>query len=158
MELEIAGNIWGVSPEPEDWFAPRMTETIEPAAPGRDLKVVARTEQQAVTAPVKTTDRVAHAEGNIPAATPVQPLAQLMVGFGEQIQFMASEAAAAALVKEKDRLLEEVRAQVRGEIVKATQAAIAVSKEVIVSQALKEFSQAQEAGARSSYALWMQND
>ena len=53
-----------------------------------------------------------------------------MVGLGEQIQTMASEAAAAALVKEKGRLLEEFRAQIRDEAVKAIQSAISASKEV----------------------------
>ncbi len=155
VELEIAGNIWGLSSAPDDWFPPRIAEAIEPAAPGRDLKVVARTEKQVVTAPVSTMDLIARPEVNIPAASPAQPLAQLMVGFGEQIQFMAKEAAATALVKEKDRLMEEVRGQVRGEIIKATQAAIAASKEVIVSQAMKEFSQAHEAAVRNNYTQWM---
>jgi hypothetical protein len=155
VELEIAGNIWGLPSAPEDWFPPRIMGAIEPAAPGRDLKVVARTEQPAVTAPVRATDRITRAEANIPSAAPAQPLAQLMVGLGEQIQFMASEAASTALVTEKNRLLEEVRGQVRGEIIKATHAAIAASKDVIVSQAMKEFSQTHEAAVRNNYALWM---
>ena len=155
VELEIAGNIWGIPSTPEDWFAPRVAEANEPAVPGRDLKVVVRTEQQAVTAPVRTTDNIARPEGYSTPVSPSQPLAQLMVGFGEQIQFMAKEAAASALVKEKDRLLEEVRSQVRGEIIKATQAAIAASKEIIVSQAMKEFSQAHEAAGRNNYTQWI---
>ncbi len=78
-----------------------------------------------------------------------------MVGLGEQIQTMASEAAATALVKEKGRLLEEFRAQIREEAIKTIQSAISASKEVIVRQAMKELSEAHEAGARNNYALWM---
>jgi hypothetical protein len=77
-----------------------------------------------------------------------------MVGLGEQIQAMASEAASAALVTEKSRLLEEFRVQLRGEAVKAMQSAISASKEVLARQAMKELSEAHEAGARNSYALW----
>ena len=78
-----------------------------------------------------------------------------MVGLGEQIRTMASEAASAALIKEKSRLLDEFRAQLRDEAFKTIQSAIAASREVIGRQALKELSEAQEAGARNSYALWI---
>ena len=81
-----------------------------------------------------------------------------MVGLGEQIQTMASEAAAAALVKEKSRLMEEFRAQIREEAVKAIQSAMSASKEVIARQAMKELSEAHEAAARNNYALWMKED
>ena len=45
VELEIAGNIWGVASPPADWFPPQIPEAVEPAATGRELKVVARKEQ-----------------------------------------------------------------------------------------------------------------
>jgi hypothetical protein len=78
-----------------------------------------------------------------------------MVGLGEQIQRMAADAAAAALLKEKGRLLEEFRAQLREEAIKTIQSAISASKEVIARQAMKELSEAHEAGARNNYAQWM---
>jgi hypothetical protein len=78
-----------------------------------------------------------------------------MVGLGQQIQTMASEAAAAAIVEEKSRFLEEFRAQFREEAVKAIQTEISASKESIVRQAMKELSEAHEAGARNNYAQWM---
>src|SRR4029077_2122786 len=94
-------------------------------------------------------------ERNDSAASSIPPLAQLMLGLGEQIQTMASDAAAAALVQEKSRLLQEFRAQLRDEAGKTIQSAISASKEVIVRQALKEMSESLEAGARNNYALWM---
>jgi len=99
-------------------------------------------------------ERVSRLEKKEAATPSIAPLAQLMVGLGEQIQSMASEAASAALVKEKSRLLEEFRAQLREEAVKAIQSAMAASREVIARQALKDLSEAHEAGARNSYALW----
>jgi hypothetical protein len=155
VELETAGNIWGVASPPDDWFPPRMSEAIEPGAAGRELRVVARKEQQVITATEGGSDRLSHLERNQAAASPVAPLAQLMVGLGEQIQIVASDAAAAALVKEKSRLLEEFRSQLREETVKTIQSAISASKEVIVRQALKELGEAHEAAVRNNYAQWM---
>ena len=155
VELEIAGNIWGIAAPPADWFPLQNHEVTDPAVSGRELKVVSRKEQQVVPAPDGGSDRVSSPERKEASASPNAPLAQLMVGLGEQIQAMASEAAAAALVKEKSRLLEEFRAQLREEAVKTIQSAISASKEVIVRQAMKELSEAHEAGARNNYALWM---
>jgi hypothetical protein len=132
-----------------------MPEAVEAAANGRELKVVTRKEQQVVSAPAAGLDRVSPLERSQAASSTIAPLAQLMVGLGEQIQTMATEAATAAIVKEKSRLLEEFRSQFREEAVKAIQSAISSSKEAIVRQAMKELSEAHEAGARNNYAQWM---
>lgn len=153
VELEIAGNIWGLATPPEDWFLPRITEAIETSAVGRELKVVAR-KDQAVVAPDRSADQAPAIERKSATAAPGQPLAQLMAGFGEQIQFMASEAANAALVQEKSRLLEEIRVQLRDDAARAIQAAVSASREVIVRQALKAMSEAHESVARNNYAIW----
>ena len=65
--------------------------------------------------------------------------------------------------KQRPRLLSRKRAgcwknfarNSRTEAVKAIQSAISASKEVIARQAMKELSEAHEAGARNNYALWM---
>lgn len=163
VELELAGNIWGIPAPPADWFPARIPEAVEPTAPGRELRVVARKEQPLAPPPVPAAvpDRATHSERSAivapqsTASAPAPPLAQLMVGLGQQIQTMASEAASSALVKERSRVLEEFRAQLREEAVKTIQSAIAASKDVIVRQATKELSDAQEDGARKNYALWM---
>jgi hypothetical protein len=154
VELEVAGNVWGIAAPPADWFPLQISEAIEPAAPGRELKVVTRKEQRQLPATDRGSDQVSQLARSEAAATPIPPLAQLMVGLGEQIQTMASEAAAAALVKEKSKLLEEFRAQLRDEAVRAFQSAIVASKEAIARQTLKEISEAQEAAGRNSHALW----
>jgi hypothetical protein len=154
VELESAGNVWGIATPPDDWFPLQISKANEPAPSGRELKVVARKEQQVVPASDTGSEQVSQLARSETAAPPIQPFAQLMAGLGEQIQTMASEAAAAALVKEKGRLLEEFRAQIREEAVKTIQSVISASKDVIVHQAMKELSEANEAAARDSHALW----
>jgi hypothetical protein len=156
VELDIAGNVWGVTTPPSDWFPPRLPEATETPAFGRELKVVARKEQQQQPPPVESVpDRIPQPARSEAAGSAAAPLAQLMLGLGEQIQAMASEAAASALLREKSRLLEEFRGQIREEAVRTIQNAVAASKEVIVRQAMKELNEAHEAGARSNYSAWM---
>lgn len=154
VELEIFGNIWGVAPTPPDWFAPQVPAAADPNSASRELKVVPRKEQQALTAPEPPAATAASrlAKNGVPAGIP--QIAQLMMGLGEQIQTMAAEAAAAALVKEKTRLLEDFRGQLREEAVKAIQSAILASKEAIARQTVKELGEALEAGARNTQAHW----
>ncbi len=123
VELEVAGNIWGIASPPEDWFPLRVPIAIEPAALGRELRVVARTEPQnsgglqvqpAPVAPAQDggSGRITHLEKNDTAESPFSSLAQMMTGMGEQIQVMASKAATMALTEQKSRLLDHSR---RGE-------------------------------------------
>jgi hypothetical protein len=154
VELERAGNVWGIAAPPEDWVPFQISKTIESGASGRELKVVTRKDQHAVLPPDNGSDRASQLVISEAAVSSIPPLAQLMVGLGDQIQTMASEAAVAALVKEKSRLLEEFRVQIREEAVKSIQSVISASKDVIVHQAMKELSEANVAAARDSHALW----
>jgi len=154
VELENAGNVWGIDSPPADWFPTKYSEAAEPAVAGRELKVVTRKEQQIVPAPSAGLDQVSQLSRSEVAASSLAPLAQLMVVFGEQIQSMASEAASAALIKEKGRLLEEFRAQLRDEAMVAIQSAISNSKDAIARQTIKTVSEAHEAAARESHVLW----
>ena len=71
-------------------FHLRLPEAIEAAAPGRELKVVARKEQPAVPAPEDSFGSgFPTREKPMAATSSIAPLAQLMVGLGEQIQIMA---------------------------------------------------------------------
>ncbi len=80
VELEIAGNIWGIASPPDDWFPLQISKAIEPATSGRELKVVTRKEQQVVTVPEGGSNRVSQLIRNEAVAPPIPPLAQLMVG------------------------------------------------------------------------------
>jgi len=146
VELESAGNIWGVPTPPEDWF-PVQKADAEESVTGRELRVVARTEQ-----------KIAPAAGNEKtnaAAPQLSSLGQLMAGLGEQIQIKAAEAARDALLMEKNRQMDEFRVQLRDEAVKTMESVITASKEEISRQALKGLMQAHEAGARMNYARWI---
>ena len=44
VELEIAGNIWGISSPPADWFPRQSGNLVKSASHGRELELVARTE------------------------------------------------------------------------------------------------------------------
>src|SRR5215469_10326913 len=46
VELEIAGNVWGIPSPPADWFPQQSGKLLETAAHGRELRVIARTEPQ----------------------------------------------------------------------------------------------------------------
>jgi hypothetical protein len=118
------------------------------------LKVVARKEQQAIATTAEANSRAAGIEKREPLAPSIPALAQLMMGLGEQIQTVASEAATATLFKEKSRLIEEFRTQFREEASKGMQSAIATAKELIVRQATKEMTEAHEAIARINHAQW----
>jgi hypothetical protein len=154
IELEIAGNIWGIPSPPEDWFPPQLPAANEAAAPARELKVVARKEQQAMATTVEESSRAAGIEKRETVAASIPALAQLMMGLGEQIQTVAAEAATATLFKEKSRLIEEFRTQFREEASKGMQSAIATAKELIVRQASKEMAEAHEAIARNTHGQW----
>jgi hypothetical protein len=155
VELEIAGNIWGIPTPPEDWLSLGAPQATEAVSLPRELKIVPKKELQPVAAPVQASVTLAPPPPKAePAAMSIPPIAQLMVGLGEQIQTMASEAAGAALVKEKSRIMEEFRLQLRSETNKAIHAALAASKEVIVHHTLKELRESYEAAARTNYAQW----
>jgi hypothetical protein len=158
VELEVAGNIWGLPTPPEDWFPLQSPQAVDAAPAARELKVVPRKEQQAIappaSAPETTANVVARPAKAETATMSIPPIAQLMVGLGEQIQTMASEAAGSALIKEKGRVVEEFRLQLREETSKAINAALSASKEVIVHHTLKELRESYESAARNSYAQW----
>lgn len=166
VELEVAGNIWGLSAPPVDWFLPQPTNGtqitsgaeigvgMDATADGRELKVVTRKEQLALSEQGPSPNETLQVHRNDFATLPMGSLAQMMGGFGEQIQAMVSELAIAALVKEKSRLLLEFREQLCEEAAISIQSAVAASKESIAGHALKEFNEAAEAAARDSQAQW----
>jgi hypothetical protein len=195
VELEVAGNIWGIATPPEDWFPARVQIASDTSTSGRELHVVARTEQQSagglqvspapssgglqvapapdsggfyaspeafsikvertsLAPPNPESGQISPFVGNDALSSPLSSLSQLMAGLGEQIQVMASEAAKTALTEQKSRLLDEFRLQLREEAVKAMQSLMLASKADFTQLALKELTEANEAGARTNYANW----
>jgi len=167
VELEVAGNIWGITSTPEDWFPPSALATTELVAPARELRVVAKTEQQnpgglqvqsahGSVSPAAISVQGSQLKRNESPASSLSSLTQLMAGLGEQMQILATEAARTALAEQKGRLLEDFRSQLRQEAIKAMQSVILASKEDFTRLALKELNVAHEAGARANYSRWME--
>jgi hypothetical protein len=155
VELENAGNIWEIPSPPADWFPAHKATGNESTAAPRELRVVSRADQKAAPTQEAILTRGTGIEKQVNLPAQLAPLAQLMAGFGEQIQAMSAEAARNALATEKSRQMEEFRAQLREETAKTIQSVIAASKEDISRQALKSLLDAHEAGARINHAKWI---
>ena len=150
VEFESAGNIWGITSPPEDWFPAQGGKVAEPN-PGRELRLIARTEPQigqnryggATPVPVLKKSE---------AAASLSPwFSELMGGLSNQIQVTVSEIAAATLANEKDRMLGEFRVQLQNEAAGTIEHVIATSKEELARRALKVLSEASETTVRTSH-------
>jgi hypothetical protein len=154
VEFETAGNIWGIPSPPADWFPLQDGKVVEPENPGRELRVMPRSEPQiapgrsgvAPLSPLKKSET---------GVLPSQSLPDLMAGLSQQIQVMVSETAAVSLVNEKNLLIAEFRTQLEGEATKTIERVLTTSKEVWARRALKELSEQQEAAARANHERWI---
>jgi hypothetical protein len=155
LELEPPGNIWGMPSPPTDWFPAREATVAEASGSGRELRVVARAEQQIAT-PAGGPAQVSHSEKDNGTAALLPILRQLMAGLGEQIQVVASRAVAGVLAKEQERLLDEFRAQLQDEVTKTLERAMATSKQEIAGRAARELNEAHEVTVRVTYERWTQ--
>lgn len=151
VELEIAGNVWGIASPPEDWFPEQAGKLQEPTNHGRELRLVARTEPQMVPARI---------EGGTPAPIPkrgdaasaLSPwFSDLMGALSNQIHITISEIAAATLANEKNRMLEEFRVQLKNEAAGTIDRVVAASKDELARRVLKGLNDGAEAIVRTSH-------
>jgi hypothetical protein len=151
VELETAGNIWGIASPPEDWVPKPSGKPIESANQGRELRLIARNETQRV--PTRS-------EGAAPAPLAKKPEAaaalspwfsDLMGGLSSQIQTTVSEIAAVTLASEKSRLLDDFRVQLQNEAAGTIERVIATSKDELTRRALKLLNEGAEATVRTSH-------
>ena len=157
LELESPGNIWAVPTPPEDWFPVRDTGTAEQGIPG--LRLLGRNDGQIVQAPPTAAEgngaaMAAHQRPDA-AGSPSAFLGQFMTGLNEQIRLVASEAAAAAIAKERGRVLEDFRTQLKDDAKKILEQAIVVARDGAGSRVLQELNAAHEVAARSTYDRWV---
>jgi hypothetical protein len=155
VELEAPGNIWGIASEPEDWFSIREQQARERASSGSGLQTMPSTGLQTSPEANGRSALVAQPERNEAAMSASPMFAQLMAGFGEQIQIMASDAVRSALVKEKARLVEEFRYQLQVEAMKMLDTVMSTAKEELTRQVLKELNDAYESAASSNFERWL---
>jgi hypothetical protein len=151
VEFESAGNIWGISSTPEDWFPARGSKVVEPPNPGRELRLITRTEPQTVPARSGGTSPVSLLKKSEAAASLSPWFSDLMAGISNQIQVTVSEIAAVTLANERNRLLDEFRFQLQNEAAGTIEGVIQTSKEELARRALKVWNEATEATIRTSH-------
>ena len=150
VELEIAGNIWGISPPPADWFPRQSGNLVESASHGRESRLIARTEPQRALARTEAATPVPALKKNEAAAVLSPWFANLMNALSNQVQIAVSEIAAVTLANERKRLLDEFRFQIQNEATGTIEHVIATSKDELARRALKVLNEGAQAIVKNS--------
>src|ERR1700693_2401281 len=150
VELEIAGNIWGISSPPADWFSRQSGNLVESASHGRELRLIARTEPQRALARTEAATPVPVMNKNEAAAVLSPWFANLMNNLSNQVQIAVSEIAAMTLANERKRLLDEFRFQIQNEATGTIEHVIATSKDELARRALKVLNEGAQAIVKNS--------
>jgi len=150
VEFEIAGNIWGISSPPADWFPRQSGNLVESASHGRELRLIARTEPQRALARTEAATPVPVLKKNEAAAVLSPWFANLMNGLSNQVQIAVSEIAAVTLANERKRLLDEFRFQIQNEATGTIEHVIATSKDELARRALKVLNEGAQAIVKNS--------
>jgi hypothetical protein len=82
-------------------------------------------------------------------------LTHLMAGLSEQIKVMTTEAAATAVAKEKERILNEFRVILQDEATKILERVMVSSKEELASRTLRELNETTEAAVQQKHDRWL---
>jgi hypothetical protein len=150
VEFEIAGNIWGITSPPEDWF-PAQGNKVAESNPGRELRLITRTEPQIIQNRSGGAAPVPVLKKSDLAASLSPWFSDVMAGLSNQIQVTVSEIAAVTLAHEKSRLLDDFRVQLQNEAAGTIERVIATSKEELARRALKVLNEAAETTVRTSH-------
>jgi hypothetical protein len=127
VELEIAGNIWGISSPPADWFPRQSGNPVESAGHGRELRLVTRTEPQRALARAEAATPVPVLKKNEAAAVLSPWFANLMNGLSNQVQI-----------------------QIQNEATGTIEHVIATSKDELARRALKVLNEGAQAIVKNS--------
>ena len=150
VELEIAGNIWGISSPPADWFPRQSGNLVESASHGRELRLIAGTEPQRALARTETATPVPVLKKNEAAAVLAPWFENLMNGLSNQVQIAVCEIAEVTLANERKRLLDEFRFQIQNEASGTIEHVIATSKDELARRALKVLNEGAQAIVKNS--------
>ena len=150
VEFEIAGNIWGLPSPPEDWFPAQGSKAAEPNS-GRELRLVTRTEPQTMQNRNGGTNQGSVLKKTDATASLSPWFSDLMGGLSNQIQSTVSEIAAVTLTNERNRYLDEFRAQLQVEAAGTIERVIATSKDELARRALKALTEASENTVRTNH-------
>src|ERR1700747_369434 len=150
VELEIAGNIWGISSPPADWFPRQSGNFVESASHGRQSGLIARTEPQRALARSEAARPGPVLNKNEAAAVLSPWFANLMNALSNQVQTAVCEIAAVTLADERKRLLDEFRSQIQNEATGTIEHVIATSKDELARRALKVLNEGAQAIVKNS--------
>ena len=150
VEFEIAGNIWGISSPPADWFPRQSGNFVESASHGRQPGLIARTEPQRALARTEAAAPIPVLKKNEAAAVLSPWFANLMNALSSQVQMAVCEIAEATLANERKRLLDEFRFQIQNEAIGTIEHVIATSKEELARRGLKVLTEGAQAIVKNS--------
>ena len=154
LELESPGNVWGVMPQPEDWFPVQEITVTDLEEPETQQRPLARAESRPAKVSeqglAKVSDRLATEQAA--GLSPV--LAQLVSGLGEQIQMMATKSAAVAIDQEKGKHLAEFRMQLQIEASRTLDSVLAASRDELRHRMQDELNQVRDEVTRTAQERW----
>ena len=145
VELEIAGNIWGISSPPADWFPRQSGNLVESASHGRELLLITRTEPQRALARTEAATPVPVMNKNEVVAALAPWFSSLMTALRNQIQVSVCQIAVTTLANERKRLFDEFRVQIQNEATGTIEHVIATSKDQLARRGLKVLNEGAEA-------------
>jgi hypothetical protein len=150
VEFEIAGNIWGISSPPADWFPRQSGNLGASASQAQESRLIARTEPQRALARTEAAAPVPVFKKNEAAAVLSPWFANLMNALSNQVQVAVCEIAAVTLADERKRLLDEFRFQIQNEASGTIEHVIAASKDELARRGLKVLSEGAQAIVKNS--------
>jgi hypothetical protein len=150
VEFEIAGNIWGISSPPADWFPRQSGNFAASSSPVRESQIIARTEPKGALARTEAVTPVPVLKKNEAAAVLSPWFANLMNALSNQVQMAVCEIAEATLANERKRLLDEFRFQIQNEATGTIEHVIATSRDELARRGLKVLSDGAQAIVKNS--------
>jgi hypothetical protein len=150
VEFEVAGNIWGISSPPADWFPRQSSNLVESASREPELQLIARNEPQRALARTEVATPVPVLKRDEAPAVLSPWFANLMNNLSNQVQIAVSEIAAATLANERKRLLDEFRFQIQNEATGTIEHVIATSRDELARRGLKVLNEGAQAIVKNS--------
>lgn len=154
-ELEMPGNVWGITLPPKDWLSFPEQKARPQGTPPEPSSPLARTPQAvSISRPNGRTEPPSQAvEGHVSApASPV--MAGHAIELWKHMQVMASETVAAAAAEETNRLLEQLRAELRKEAEKTVERILASRSDEWARRSLEQMNQLHLAAVDAGHEHW----
>ena len=155
VELEVPGNVWGVTLPPGDWLPFRKPNPLRTSTTAAEPPKTARKP----TASPASVSEAEHREGSpslggevgTPSAPPVSEVQ-------EQNHKMVREAASVAVAAETSRLVGELRTQLQEEAKKIVEGMAAAHTDQWVRRAAEKLHEAQQASAKALREHWLESE